>query len=69
MSAWVDGFFADRVADPETALEDCKEAHRYATAERDAAEPGSIREYEWQRERIRLANIAHALKHPQEKRY
>lgn len=59
---WTDQFSPDRIADVEQAIEDVREAHRWATRERDLAEPGSIREYCLSQERIRLAHIHAALK-------
>jgi len=50
------------VADPQQAYEDALEAHRWATREKNSAEPGSIREYNLQQERVRLAWIASRLK-------
>ena len=59
---WVDGSFPDRMADPEQAMVDVREAHAWATQELATAAPGSIREYCLTEERKRLAGIAWILK-------
>lgn len=59
---WVDSSDPSRIADPETALEDCREAHRWATEELATVAPDSIRGFNLQKERVRLAGIFAALK-------
>ena len=61
MTDWVDGFFVDKVADPEQAYQDAREAHGYVTRELATAS-GQARTYNLTQERNRLASIAWALK-------
>ena len=58
---WVDGFFADKLADPETAYKDVREAHEYVTRQLQNADlPQRI--FNLKEERKRLAGIAWKLK-------
>jgi hypothetical protein len=50
-------------ADPDTALRDVRETHRWASQECETAPPGSTREYNLKAERMRLSAINSALLH------
>ena len=61
-ATWVDDCAPERIADPEVAMQDVRQAHAWVTQELAAAEPGSIRLYVLTQERGRLAEIAWRLK-------
>ena len=60
--AWRDGFSARHVADPFQAAVDVREAHGWATRTLAKVPRGSIREFNLDQERKRLAGIAWELK-------
>ena len=59
-----DGFFVDRLAEPDIALLDCKSAHEDATCfmSQAKAEGRRVASEIWQQERVRLAHLHSAIK-------
>jgi hypothetical protein len=60
-ASYEDGFFVRRLAEPEQAYRDCKQAHATATAMLETA-PTPASQYSLTEERKRLAGIAWAIK-------